>query len=446
MYTVDDFLSIIIDQAEQFVKNAEKCDGIEEPEVIQENPPGLLDFKITEPIDSVNGKKEFPLFSNHKVCEDVELKSTSQDASQLEQAEITVCPAENEIPEEELDLDKPNDEHSNLNELLLDLSEALDVDAVTEGESANLTIPSKTESSTLLDQSFTEDVVTQPLLSDIIQNGAFNPSHPDTLTDDELESYLAELEKEEEEEVSQPVTSQDDMGDDAHLHPSKDEPNGSPEIVAVDEGDEVSINDIVNGCGNPILPLIEEGETLQASDSEVTSAEESTESSFSDSDTAEVNSQLHEDSSASCEEEMPQLIDDPTLLNSANVAELIPSQATTEHNEAVAESDHHSCVETKQDDVPTTSELNESEAIVEVPPELVDTQEGASNTSSAVMGDSQGTGDDSLLEPYSSLTEDERLLGVLQPVWIPDEMAPQCMNCSQRFTGINKNCSCISSL
>ena len=68
------------------------------------------------------------------------------------------------------------------------------------------------------------------------------------------------------------------------------------------------------------------------------------------------------------------------------------------------------------------------------------TQEEVSDATSATIGVSPGTGEDSLLEPYSSLTEDERLLGVLQPVWIPDEMAPQCMNCSQRFTGMYTFC------
>ena len=433
---------MILDQAEQFVKNAEKCDGLGELEVIQEKPPGLQNFTITEPIliDSVKGQKDFPLFSNPKVCEDLESKSTSQDAYHLEQAEITECPTENEIPkeeEEEENMDKQNDKHSNnLNELLLDLSEALDV---TGGELVKLAIPSKTESSTLLDQSFTEDVVTQPLLSDIIQNGAFNPSHPDTLTDDELESYLAELEKEEEGDLSQPVISQEnDMGDNVHLHPSNDVSSSSPKIVQIDEENSVPISDIINEDESSIFPIIEEGNAIAASDSEVTSTEES---SFSDSDTGEVNSQLHEDSSASAEEEMPQLIDDPSLMNSENVAELIPAEVISEQNEATIETEN-ACLEHNQEDVPATSEIvNESVAIVEGQQELVSsTQEEVSDATSATIGVSLGTGEDSLLEPYSSLTEDERLLGVLQPVWIPDEMAPQCMNCSQRFTGMYTFC------
>lgn len=45
-------------------------------------------------------------------------------------------------------------------------------------------------------------------------------------------------------------------------------------------------------------------------------------------------------------------------------------------------------------------------------------------------------------EPYSSLTEEERLLGVLKPVWIADEEAVQCMNCSQRFTVLRRRHHC----
>lgn len=47
-----------------------------------------------------------------------------------------------------------------------------------------------------------------------------------------------------------------------------------------------------------------------------------------------------------------------------------------------------------------------------------------------------------LPEPYSSLTDDERSLGLLKPVWIPDEEAAQCMNCSQRFTVIRRRHHC----
>jgi len=35
-----------------------------------------------------------------------------------------------------------------------------------------------------------------------------------------------------------------------------------------------------------------------------------------------------------------------------------------------------------------------------------------------------------------------RLLGVLKPLWIPDEEAPACMNCSQKFTVIRRRHHC----
>ena len=45
-------------------------------------------------------------------------------------------------------------------------------------------------------------------------------------------------------------------------------------------------------------------------------------------------------------------------------------------------------------------------------------------------------------EPYSSLTDDERMLGLLKPVWIADEDAPQCMDCGQRFTVLRRRHHC----
>lgn len=51
-------------------------------------------------------------------------------------------------------------------------------------------------------------------------------------------------------------------------------------------------------------------------------------------------------------------------------------------------------------------------------------------------------GPDQPVEPYSSLTEEESLLGVLKPLWIPDEDAPSCMNCSQRFTVLRRRHHC----
>ena len=47
-----------------------------------------------------------------------------------------------------------------------------------------------------------------------------------------------------------------------------------------------------------------------------------------------------------------------------------------------------------------------------------------------------------LPEPYSNLTDEERMLGLLKPIWIPDEEASQCMNCTQRFTVLRRRHHC----
>jgi MAD (mothers against decapentaplegic) interacting protein len=328
-------------------------------------------------------------------------------------------------------VDNPNEHSSLQNELLLDLNEAFDT-VLTKDESVYL----KIESSTLLDQSFTEDAVTQPLLTNIIiQNGAFNPSHPDTLTDDELESYLAELEKEDEGEISQP-TIDVNSGQEAS---SNHEPSCSPSMSEADKENTVSNINIVDEEISSVLPITEEVENLPLSDSEITSTEDSNGSSYSDSDSAEVNPQFQEDS-LSAEEEMPQLIDDPCLVNSEIVTEIMPSQIIVDDTiNAIA--DHNLPCEESNQEVPSSSEMVDdiSGNIAEDLPATLDFQE-ESNVTSVMSGLSQG--DDSLLEPYSSLTEDERLLGVLKPVWIPDEEAPQCMNCSQRFTVIRRRHHC----
>ena len=425
--------SINLDQAEQFVKNAEKCDSVEETRKFHEqNSPELMDFTKTEPLaDSINTLKEFPQCSNLVVCEDLESKFTSPNASQTEQEDIVEYPTENKILDTECSVDNPNEHSSLQNELLLDLNEAFDT-VLTKDESVYL----KIESSTLLDQSFTEDAVTQPLLTNIIiQNGAFNPSHPDTLTDDELESYLAELEKEDEGEISQP-TIDVNSGQEAS---SNHEPSCSPSMSEADKKNSVSNINIVDEEISPVLPITEEVENLPLSDSEITSTEDSNGSSYSDSDSAEVNPQFQEDS-LSAEEEMPQLIDDPCLVNSEIVTDIMQSQIIVDDTINAIADQNLPCEESNQE-VPSSSKMVDdiSGNIAEDLPASLDFHE-ESNVTSVMSGFSQG--DDSLLEPYSSLTEDERLLGVLKPVWIPDEEAPQCMNCSQRFTVIRRRHHC----
>lgn len=422
-------LFIVLDQAEQFVKNGEKCDGLN-TEKPQESLPGLLNFIIKEPVnDSVGHQEEFPQFSNLVGCEDIESKSPSTNAQQTEHTETTDSPVNNEIPDVKCSVDETTNEHSNLNELLLDLSEALD--GVPTIEPINLMI----ESSNLLDQSFTEDAVTQPLLSNIIREQAFNPSHPDALTDDELESYLAELEKEDEEEISEPITNVKIVDEETSNHIL----NCSAGIVEADR--EINCSNVgdVNEKRDLDLPLAEEEESIPLSDSEVTSTEESNGSSFSDSDSSEAHPNLHEDS-FSTEEEMPQLIDDPCLLNSENIVETVPSQITV--NQAVDDGESNpSHVAESNLGIPSTCEVNEPVpvAVMEDLPTPLDVQAG--NTLASVVPQFSHE-DDAPLEPYSSLTEDERLLGVLKPVWIPDEEAPHCMNCSQRFTVIRRRHHC----
>lgn len=427
---LDDF-ELQEDQAEQFVKNGEKHDCLETEES-RENFPGLLDFITTEPLaDSANHQKEFPQFSNLVGCEDIESKSPSSDAPQLKQTETSDCLIKNELLDLKSSVDETTNEHSNLNELLLDLSEALDSVLVTE-KSVNLEI----ESSSLLDQSFTEDAVAQPLLSNIIKEQAFNPSHPDALTDDELESYLAELEKEDEGEISEP-TLKAKLGSEEE---SNHIPNCSLGILEADKEIECSNIGDVNEKTLMVLPLAEEEESVPLSDSEVTSTEESNSSSFSDSDSSDAHPNLHEDS-FSTEEEMPQLIDDPCLLNTENVVETALPQIMVDQIVDGGESNPSHIPEGNLDKS-SSCEVNEPAGGVVMeditaPPLDVNTE----NNVTSVMSEFSHE-DNAPLEPYSSLTEDERLLGVLKPVWIPDEEAPQCMNCSQRFTVIRRRHHC----
>jgi MAD (mothers against decapentaplegic) interacting protein len=132
------------------------------------------------------------------------------------------------------------------------------------------------------------------------------------------------------------------------------------------------------------------------------------------------------------------LIDDPCLVSSEIIIETMPSQIMVDTTIDVIEP-NLPCAESNQE-VPSSCEvIDEISETEEGLPASVDVQE-ESNVTSVISGFSQG--EDSLLEPYSSLTEDERLLGVLKPVWIPDEEAPQCMNCSQRFTVIRRRHHC----
>ena len=342
-----------------------------------------------------------------------------------------------------------NSEHSNLNELLLDLSEVFNGTSAVGGAVSLSSIPStNSEISTLLDQSFTEDVVTPPLLSEIIQNGAFNPSHPDTLTDDDLENYLAELEKEEEEEeeneTCHPVENVDNV----------DKANPTPscllEAVNLTEDKLNSIGSVVNKYTTEDVPLIDEGLNLPTPDTDITSAEESNESFDTDSDTEESQqSQLQEDSTSG-DEEMPQLIDDPSLMNNVTevTGETIVSQIISQHVEEQPElcSDNNP---TESDQIIPSNNIGEVEANrnEEQATSLAEEVPHSSPEESISGGPSPASvtefpQHEDLLEPYSSLTEEERLLGVLKPVWIPDEEAPQCMNCSQRFTVLRRRHHC----
>lgn len=424
-----------LDQAEEFIKHVDKCDTVldEQEEVLHKNFPTATDFTIRElsVSDSVPEKTE--LISNINATEDSD-STSSKNVPQFEEAEIVVCSKNKENPQES-NMKKSGDEHSNLNMLLLDLNETLH--NLTKPEMINPdAIPLTTEGSNLLDQSFTEDIVTQPLLSDFIQNGAFNPSHPDTLTDDELESYLAELEKEDEGGIEAEISYQStnsivDTGDILN-----GAPDTLPKIAELNKDTDAINSEFENEAITAVVPLSQVAESLPLSDSEVTSTEESTESSYTDSDTGEGNPQ---EDSTSAEEEMPQLIDDPSLTNNS-------IQATSQNAEC--EVPVHQQDETHVEDNEEIPQFTREESV----PEAAGASEQSvfeSQIPRATSGDESGVvgilqnNDESALEPYSSLTEDERLLGVLKPIWIPDEEAPQCMNCSQRFTGNDHLQSCV---
>ncbi|XP_065571990.1 zinc finger FYVE domain-containing protein 9-like isoform X2 [Artemia franciscana] len=49
---------------------------------------------------------------------------------------------------------------------------------------------------------------------------------------------------------------------------------------------------------------------------------------------------------------------------------------------------------------------------------------------------------ESRLEPYTSLTEEERSMGIIKPFWIPDEDALNCMHCDIKFTLLKRRHHC----
>lgn len=430
------FSFVRLDQAEQFMKHTDKSDSSGNIDAFREHHTGLIDLIKTQP-PILSFSEPCALSSIDKPAEVNEPPPTSQDVPDARKEEVIkdAEPSESK-PTEVAPAPAETSEHSNLNELLLDLTEPLEV-AVPNG---NIEVPgaAKPEISTLLDSSFTEDIVSQPtLLTDIIQNGAFNPTQTDGLTEDELESYLAQLEEEDQVDLVSTLPVLTDP-------PSAHQTTGDTPPTCLAEELQEATGLEKDTAAAFVEDLPEELASLDLQNTlevdEVIEGSSECESSLSEADTAEIQAETDDD--------LPPLIDDPTIqppVSEELVAVedvLTPEEVLAVEAALAAEAQLDAMAASSA--TPQEYPVEESQDPVGQPstPPVAEDSEGS--TVSAEPSAPQPPVEASAVEPepYSSLSDEERLLGVLKPLWIPDEDAPICMNCSQRFTVLRRRHHC----
>ena len=431
-------LFLFADQAEQCVKyetSGLKYDGLDRSEAPNGYFHGISQLPETKSsLSSLHFSHKEPVLTNQ--TEEIinkPLQTSSSDTSAFEQVIITSNDFQPDVENTGFGIDAIDFVNSNLNELLLDLSESLIIPEVmtTVEKSSNALV---SEIPTLLDQSFTEDVVNQPLLSGMITNGAFNPSQPDSLTEDELLNYLAELENEKDETNNQHSTAGSKSSEhieycQAQASNNQEEFHPEPASNLLDIVESISVN-LSNTDSHHNVTLTEDlsqfSTIIEAGEVE-SAGLVSEESGESDTDTSETQP---ENESTSGDDEMPQLIDDPSIIV---VAE--PKPSLHQASEETVATDHQlettPAIAEEVPEEPTIEESNQEDVIIEHATETEVIEETLTeNTETAALENASATADiaepvdepeqshQENLEPYSSLTEDEQLLGVLKPVYI----------------------------
>lgn len=290
-----------------------KSDNTENSDILKEPASGLLDILGTQP-PILSFSESSVLASLGNGTEFVETlptsKAVSNHSEELQQSDsVTDIKTSGEVIKA-----APEEVHSTPVGLLLELDEVVDLasQAVPNRNVTESLAPLETKVTTLLDSSFTEDVSTQPvLLTDIMQNGVFNPSKPDAMTDDELESYLAQLEKEED-QVDLIVSRIP-----AELELEINKPV-KPNILETTPADELKLAEEPTGGDNLqedlasiSLPDVSDSDCDLNTTEELVQSEESEETStLSEADTAEI----HPEDSTGGDDDIPPLIDDPSLV------------------------------------------------------------------------------------------------------------------------------------
>lgn len=311
---------------------------------------------------------------------------------------------------------------------------------------------------TLLDQSLEETCLNQPLVSDIIQTNIFNPTGLTMLTEAELESYLLELEQEDFLSATHTNSNGHQASSTSELEIATPPATSSYEITAEDSGDPdagLSLDlpegiDIESDVPQP--NLFDSNVTEEETDSSDSDLEESGSASNDDEDDDDVPNLL-DDPSLTCHavpQQSPSTVNEPSITISNTLEEQGASQdpaPATDLTEPSEDSnvnnvqqtnvnsieDQSSCIASNEDSREPTNESSDFNLANSPSFDGLNSPTSSEDLQGAAALD---------LEPYSSLTEEERLLGILKPVWTPDEEAPVCMNCSQRFTVIRRRHHC----
>ncbi len=288
------------DQAEQFIKHSDKCDGLEE------SVHGSSKMSTEAKTCRKSSSPTFPLVNSQMISSCSNVITTSKVLQDISAGTSSVecLPEISTKPDvetsNEIQIPPSHTSSPELNELLLDLTESLV--ATPNGNLLAASDFNSTDIPNLLDSSFTaEDAPSQPvvLLTDMIPNGSFNPSQPDGLTDDELVNYLAQLEEEDQVDLVISNIPADLELDAADMEVTNKIPLSLNRAVF---SEAITSQEVEGGMAALELP------TSFKADSDGTTSEESDDSStFSDADTAEI-------------DDVPPLIDDPSLVDAEQLA------------------------------------------------------------------------------------------------------------------------------
>ncbi|XP_030558207.1 zinc finger FYVE domain-containing protein 9 isoform X2 [Drosophila novamexicana] len=251
----------------------------------------------------------------------------------------------------------------------------------------------------------------------------------DEISDTELDSMLQEVEVDIEVEPEPAATSS--SSSESCQHPIH-------EMIEVDDDDD---DDDEDDDGATESPVTEEESVRILSEQETNSADQMNVDNFSQASTVEFAELRAHDAAPVTAEELPS-----SFSSTASDTDSLSGRKLEDDEETVGTD----ALETQEQrpQRPQTLDLNggyQTNAGQTPPPgaeQATDQSELQSNAAAAPAAGAEDEDDDSPIYEAVGYSDPHANLGKVPPIWVPDNMAGQCMQCQQKFTMIKRRHHC----